>query len=156
MTGSHLKAGDAAPEFELLDQHGARVRSGDFRGRSLLVYFYPVALSEDCTEQGCSIRDHRSGLTSLGVDVVGISPDLVAKQREFDDRYTLGFPLLADIDHSVADRYGVWTDYEYAGSIVTGVLRSSFLLDGDGVITHAWSPVLASDTATNVIAAIGP
>jgi peroxiredoxin Q/BCP len=151
---SHLRAGDPAPPFELPDQHGATVRSSDFRGRLLLLYLYPVAFSPDCTEQSCAVRDHRAGLAQLGVDVVGISPDAVERQLQFDRRHGLGFPLLADVDHAVADRYGVWADYEYDGAIVTGVLRSSFLLDGDGLITHAWSPVLAGETAARALAAL--
>jgi peroxiredoxin Q/BCP len=151
---SALAPGDPAPDFDLLDQHGERVRLADFAGRQLLVYFYPVAMSEDCTEQGCSVRDHRSGLADLGLDVVGISPDTIEKQAEFDAMHGLGFPLLADTDHAVADGFGVWTDYEYAGSIVTGVLRSSFLIDAKGRITHAWSPVLAGETVPNAMAAL--
>lgn len=151
---SRLQAGDEAPDFALPDQHGDIVRLGDYAGRTLLIYFYPVAFSEDCTEQGCAVRDHRSELTGLGIDVVGVSPDGVEKQREFDDRYGLGFPLLADVDHEVADRYGVWTDYEYAGQIVTGVLRSSFLVDARSRITHAWSPVLAGETVSRALAAL--
>ena len=151
---SHLQPGDSLPAFELPDQSGRIVRSSDFAGGKLLVYFYPVAFSVDCTEQSCSVRDHRTGLSELGLDVVGISPDTVEKQREFDTRYSLGFPLLADSDHAVADRYGVWTDYEYDGQIVTGVLRSSFLVDEAGTIAHVWSPVLAGATVSNAVAAL--
>ena len=151
---SVLQPGDLAPDFDLPDQHDKRVRLAGFAGRRLLVYFYPVAMSVDCTEQGCSVRDHRSGLADLGLDVVGISPDPVEKQAEFDAMHGLGFPLLADTDHAVADAYGVWTDYEYAGSIVTGVLRSSFLIDAAGRISHVWSPVLAGETVSRAMAAI--
>ena len=151
---SNLRPGDPAPDFSLADQHGNSVSLSDFAGRSVLIYFYPVAMSEDCTEQGCSVRDHRSGLADLGLDVVGISPDPIEKQAEFDAMHRLGFPLLADTDHAVADDYGVWTDYEYAGSIVTGVLRSSFLIDAAGRISHVWSPVLAGDTVPKAMAAL--
>jgi thioredoxin-dependent peroxiredoxin len=151
---SHLRAGDPAPPFAVPDQHGNIVRLEDFAGRTLLLYFFPAAFSVDCTAQGCSIRDHTSGLSGLSIDVVGISPDPVDRQREFDARFGLGFPLLADVDHAVAASYGVWSDYEYDGAIVTGVLRSSFLVD-DGVITHVWSPVRATETAPLVLAALG-
>ena len=152
---TNLQPGDPAPDFSLPDQRGTDVQLADFAGRKLLVYFYPVAMSEDCTQQGCSVRDHRSGLAELGLDVIGISPDPIEKQAEFDTMHGLGFPLLADVDHTVADAFGVWTDYEYAGSIVTGVLRSSFLIDAAGRITHVWSPVLAGETVSKAITALG-
>jgi peroxiredoxin Q/BCP len=150
---SHLRPGDTAPPFALPDQHGGIVRLDDLGGRTLLLYFYPAAFSVDCTAQGCSIRDHRSGLSDLSIDVIGISPDPVDRQREFDVRFRLGFPLLADVDHAVATSYGVWSDYEYQGAVVTGVLRSSFLVR-EGVITHVWSPVLATETAQLVLTAL--
>jgi peroxiredoxin Q/BCP len=151
---SSLEPGDVAPPFELPDQHGRTVRLADYRGRKVLVYFYPAAFSVDCTAQSCSIRDHRAGLTALGIDVVGASPDSVDKQREFDDRYQLGFPLLADVDHRVAEQYGVWTHYPYDGQIVLGVERSSFLVDEEGRISHVWSPVLAEETGPKALAAL--
>jgi peroxiredoxin Q/BCP len=151
---SHLRPGDVAPPFALPDQHGSIVRLEDFAGRRLLLYFYPAAFSVDCTAQGCSIRDDRSDLSGLSIDVIGISPDPVDRQREFDTRFGLGFPLLADVEHAVAAAYGVWSDYEYDGAIVTGVLRSSFLVD-NGVITHAWSPVLATETVTLALSVLG-
>ncbi len=153
---SRLRPGDPAPEFELPDQHGRSVRLGDLRGRKVLLYFYPVAFSEGCTRQSCAIRDHRSGLKDLGIDVLGVSPDPVEKQREFDGRYRLGFPLLADVDHVVAERYGVWTEYPYNGQLVLGVHRSSFLVDEEGRIEHAWSPVLAEETVPKALAALAP
>jgi len=138
---SHLRPGDMAPTFDLPDQHAGRVRLDAFRGRALLVYFYPAAFSVDCTAQSCSVRDHRADLASLGIDVIGVSTDEPERQRAFDLQHSLGFPLLSDPDHAVADEYGVWTDYEYAGAVVTGVLRSAFLLDARGALTHVWSPV---------------
>lgn len=144
--GSHLRPGDMAPDFSLADQHGEVVRLQDFRGRNVLIYFYPAAASVDCTAQSCDLRDHRTELTSLGIDVVGISPDPLDKQLAFDKEHGLAFPLLADEDHAVAGSYGVWGDYLYAGTPVTGIVRSSFLIDGDGRISQVWSPVAAKDT----------
>src|SRR6266540_2236576 len=105
---TRLDAGDAAPSFELLDQHGKRVRLQDFRGRKLLVYFYPEADTPGCTTQSCSVRDHRQDLAGIGMDVVGISPDQPDKQLAFDEKYGLGFPLLSDPDHAIANAWGTW------------------------------------------------
>ena len=102
-----LRPGDRAPSFTLLDQHGSPVRLEDFLGRSVLVYFYPEADTPGCTRQSCSIRDSRQDLGTLGIDVVGISPDAPVKQLAFDEKYGLGFPLLADEDHAVVEAWGV-------------------------------------------------
>ena len=145
--------GDPAPSFELLEQHGKTVRLEDYRGRKLLVYFYPEADTPGCTTQSCDLRDHRQDLASLGLDVVGISPDAPPKQLAFDEKYGLGFPLLADEDHAVADAYGVWVQKEYQGRTYWGILRSSFLVDEEGRIGKAWSPVTPEDTVPNALAA---
>ena len=153
---TELAPGEAAPAFSLLDQHGARVSLEDYRGRRLLVYFYPEADTPGCTTQSCSVRDHRQELTGIGLDVVGISPDAPAKQLAFDQKFGLGFPLLADEDHAVADAYGVWGErVRSTGERVTSVIRSSFLIDGDGRIERAWYRVTPEDTVPNAMAAIG-
>ncbi|HVF07981.1 MAG TPA: thioredoxin-dependent thiol peroxidase, partial [Actinomycetota bacterium] len=124
-----LETGDAAPAFVLLDQHGETVRLGDFRGRKLLVYFYPEADTPGCTTQSCDVRDHRQELADLGVDVVGISPDEPAAQLAFHVKYSLGFPLLADTDHTVAEAWGTWSEKKLYGKSYLGIIRSSFLID---------------------------
>jgi peroxiredoxin Q/BCP len=150
-----LEPGDAAPRFDLLDQHGNRVRSEDFAGRKLLVYFYPEADTPGCTTQSCAVRDHRQDLTGIGADVVGISPDAPPKQLAFDEKYGLGFPLLADEDHAVAEAYGAWGQRTRStGEIVTGIIRSSFLVGEDGRIERAWSPVTPENTVPNALAAL--
>ena len=101
-----LRPGDSAPSFALREQHGDVVRLEDFRGKKVLVYFYPEADTPGCTTQSCDLRDHRQDLGAIGVDVVGISPDDPDKQLAFDRKYGLGFPLLADEDHAVADAWG--------------------------------------------------
>src|SRR5215211_466555 len=110
-----LQAGDEAPGFALLDQHGSTVRLEDYRGRRVLVYFYPKADTPGCTTQSCNLRDAMPDLKKLGIDVVGISPDPPEKQAKFDDKYGLGFPLLADEDHAIADAWGVWGDKSLYG-----------------------------------------
>ena len=141
-----LHPGDPAPPFSLTDQHGEPVRLEDYRGRKLLVYFYPEADTPGCTTQSCDVRDHRQELDGLGVDVVGISPDEPDAQLAFDRKYGLGFPLLADTDHAVADAWGTWSD--------GGIVRSSFLVGADGHIEDAWYRVRPADTVPKARAAL--
>src|SRR2546427_7411768 len=126
---TELKQGDPAPSFSLRDQSGAIVSLADFRGRTLLVYFYPEADTPGCTTQSCAIRDARQGFTDLGVDAVGISPDEPEKQMAFDRKFSLGFPLLSDPDHAVAEAWGAWGRRANGSE---GIIRSSFLVNGDG------------------------
>jgi thioredoxin-dependent peroxiredoxin len=149
-----LKSGDAAPDFALLDQHGRTVRLADYRGRKVLVYFYPEADTPGCTVQSCDLRDHRQDLATIGLDVVGISPDPPHKQLAFDRKYALGFPLLADEDHAVATGWGTWVEKHRGGHTYMGILRSSFLVDEEGRIERAWSPVTPEDTVPNALAAV--
>jgi thioredoxin-dependent peroxiredoxin len=141
-----LKPGDTAPPFELLDQTGTPVRLSDFRGRKVLLYFYPKADTPGCTAQSCSIRDALPDLSSLGVAAVGISPDAPEDQKAFDEKYGLGFPLLADLGHSVADAYGVWGERSLYGKKYIGLIRSSFLIDEDGKVIEAFYKVKPADT----------
>ena len=150
-----LRIGDLAPDFSLLDQRGETVRLGDYRGRKLLVYFYPEADTPGCTVQSCDLRDHRQDLAGIGLDVVGISPDDPRKQLAFDTKYGLGFPLLADQDHRVATAWGTWVEKHRGGRTSMGILRSSFLVDEEGLIEQAWSPVKPEDTVPNALAAVG-
>ena len=148
---TRLEAGDTAPPFELLDQHGKRVRLQDFRGRTLLVYFYPEADTPGCTAQSCSVRDHRQDLAGIGMDVVGISPDQPDKQLAFDQKYRLGFPLLSDPDHAIADAWGTWGEKSRDGRTYQGIIRSSFLVDEDGRVERAWYSVNPEDTVRNAL-----
>jgi thioredoxin-dependent peroxiredoxin len=151
---TELQPGDTAPGFSLRDQHGDTVALGDFTGRKLLVYFYPEADTPGCTTQSCDLRDHRQEFAGLGVDVVGISPDEPAKQLAFDEKYSLGFPLLADTDHAVADAWGTWGEKTYKGKTYTGITRSSFLIDEDGRIERAWYKVKPEKTVPEAQAAL--
>jgi thioredoxin-dependent peroxiredoxin len=150
-----LEPGDAAPPFALTDQHGRTVRLEDFRGRRLLVYFYPEADTPGCTVQSCAVRDHRQDLAGLELDVVGISPDGPEAQLAFDRKYGLGFPLLADEDHDVAERWGTWAERERDGRRWFGIVRSSFLVGPDGRIERAWYRVKPEDTVPAALAAVG-
>ena len=149
-----LAIGDTAPTFALSDQRGDTVRLEDFRGRTLLVYFYPEADTPGCTTQSCDVRDHRQDLAELGVDVVGISPDEPSAQLAFDEKYSLGFPLLSDTDHAVAEAFDVWGEKLNYGKKYMGIVRSSFLIGEDGRIEHAWYKVSPKDTVPKARAAL--
>ena len=139
-----LAAGDAAPPFSLRDQNGRRVRSQDFAGKKLLLYFYPQADTPGCTAQACTARDARVDLARRKVAVVGISPDAPGAQKDFDRKFSLGFPLLSDTDHRVAEAYGAWGEKVLFGRTVVGIIRSSFLIGGDGRILRAWYRIPAA------------
>jgi peroxiredoxin Q/BCP len=142
-----LSPGAAAPKFSLTDQNGEKVKLTDFKGQKLLVYFYPKAGTSGCTKQACSIRDHREDLAALGVAVVGISPDMPEQQKKFDAQYGLGFPLLSDPDHEAAAAWGAWGEKSMYGRKYEGIIRSSFLVDEKGKVTHTWYNVRPADTA---------
>ena len=146
---TRLRPGDVAPSFSLTDQHGNTVDLKDYRGRKLLVYFYPEADTPGCTTQSCALRDHRQEFAGLGVDVVGISPDEPGKQLAFDEKYGLGFPLLADTDHEVATAWDTWGEKTNYGKTYMGITRSSFLVDEDGNIEKAWYRVKPENTGPN-------
>jgi peroxiredoxin Q/BCP len=144
-----LKPGDKAPAFTLLDQAGEKVKLGDFKGRKVLVYFYPKADTPGCTTQACELRDARP---KIGDTVVlGISPDKPEKQAKFDTKYGLGFPLLADEVHAVAEAYDVWAEKSMYGRKYMGIVRSAFLVDEKGKIEQAWYKVSPKDTAANLV-----
>ncbi|MEA2902275.1 MAG: thioredoxin-dependent peroxiredoxin [Actinomycetota bacterium] len=149
-----LAPGDAAPDFSLLDQSETPVSLGDFKGRKVLVYFYPKADTAGCTAQSCGLRDVAGDVGDTAI--VGISPDKPAKQAKFDTKYGLGFPLLADEDHAVADAYGAWGEKSMYGKKYMGIIRSAFLIDEDGTVAEAWYKVSPKDTATNLLSAIAP
>ena len=142
-----------APAFALSDQDGNTVKLSDYKGRKVLVYFYPKADTPGCTQQSCGLRDI-SGQVGDTV-IVGISPDKPAKQKKFDDKYGLGFPLLADEDHAVAEAYEVWTEKSMYGRKYMGILRSAFLVDEKGKVAEAWYKVSPKDTATNLLKSLG-
>jgi peroxiredoxin Q/BCP len=151
-----LTAGDTAPDFGLPDQSGRTVRLSDLRGRGVLVYFYPEADTPGCTTQSCAVRDARTDFDGLDVDVIGISPSGRDAQAAFDAKFALGFPLLSDPDHAVADAYGAWGEKSLYGKTHQGIIRSSFLIDPEGRIQGAWYKVSPKDTVPKALAAIRP
>ncbi len=149
-----LQPGDKAPDFALPDQEGREVRLANFKGRKLLIYFYPRADTPGCTAQACNVRDHRPELAAAGVAVVGLSPDSPARQQKFAAKYGLTFPLLADEDQAAARAYGAWGEKTRFGKKTEGVIRSAFLIDEAGKVIQAWYRVKPEDTAARASQAL--
>ncbi|MDT4933100.1 MAG: thioredoxin-dependent peroxiredoxin [Pseudonocardiales bacterium] len=141
---TRLSPGDPAPEFTLADADGKQVSLGDFRGRKVVVYFYPAAMTPGCTKQACDFRDNLAELTDAGFAVIGISPDKPEKLAKFREAEALTFPLLSDPSRSVLEAYGAFGEKTMYGKKVTGVLRSTFVVDEDGVIEQAQYNVKAT------------
>lgn len=131
-----LKVGSKAPEFSLLNQDGIEVKLKDFSGRYLVLYFYPKAMTPGCTTQACSIRDIKQELDDLGVVVLGVSPDPVARLQKFRDKHQLNFDLLADEDHTLAEAYGVWGVKKFMGKEYMGLIRTTFIVDPKGKVAE--------------------
>lgn len=136
------KIGNLAPAFSLKNQAGNEVALKDFKGKkNVLLYFYPKASTPGCTVQACGIRDTRSEFDALETVVIGVSPDAPAKLQKFVDKYDLNFDLLADEDHALAEKYGVWGLKKFMGREFMGILRTSFLIDKDGRLKYILSKV---------------
>jgi peroxiredoxin Q/BCP len=148
-----LEPGDKAPAISLLDQDGTTVKLSGYKGRKVLVYFYPKADTPGCTTQSCALRDIAGEVGDTAI--LGISPDLPAKQKKFDDKYGLGFPLLSDPEHAVAEAYGVWGEKKLYGRAFMGIIRSAFLIDEKGRVEQAWYKVSPKDTPKNLLKALG-
>jgi peroxiredoxin Q/BCP len=149
-----VEVGDAAPDFELPDQHGNPVALSSLRGKPVVLYFYPKADTAGCTTQACGVRDHRADYESAGAVVLGVSPDPVKRVAAFDEKYGLRFPLLADQDHAVAEAYGVWVQKSMYGRKYWGVERSTFVLDSDGVVREVFRKVKPAAHDQLVLAAL--
>jgi peroxiredoxin Q/BCP len=150
-----LSVGDKAPAFALSGQDGRKVSLSDFKGKNVLLYFYPKADTPGCTKQACSVRDASKQLKKLGASAVGISPDEPGKQKKFDDKYSLGFPLLSDPDNKVAKAYGAWGKKSMYGKTYEGIIRSAFVIDGQGKILQASYKVKPLDTVPNATDVLG-
>jgi thioredoxin-dependent peroxiredoxin len=146
-----LEPGKRAPNFKLLDQDENVVQLKDFKGKKLLLYFYPRANTPGCTRQSCAVSDQLESFQKLKVAAVGISPDKPTSQKKFDDKHELGFLLLSDLDKDVARKYGALGTKDVKGVKKEGILRSSFLIDEDGKIMDAWYKVKPEDTVPNAM-----
>ena len=133
---TYPKIGNLAPTFSLLNQDGEKVELKQFRGKNVVVYFYPKASTPGCTTQACGLRDAHDDLASVNTVVLGISPDAPAKLKKFVDKYNLDFTLLSDVDHEVADAYGIWGLKKFMGREYEGIIRTSFIIDEGGKLRH--------------------
>ncbi len=147
-----LEAGDKAPTIALADQDGQTVKLFAYKGRKVLVYFYPKADTPGCTKQACGLNEILDDISDVAV--VGISPDKPSKQLKFAEKYGLGFPLLSDPDHAVAEAFGVWKEKSMYGRKYMGIERSAFLIDEDGKVAEAWYKISPADTPKKLLAAI--
>ena len=149
-----VEEGQAAPDFEAVDDTGARVRLADFRGRPVVLYFYPKDDTPGCTAQACGFRDAYALYEERGAVVLGVSPDDEASHARFKQKYGLPFTLLADPEHEVAEAYGVWVQKSRSGKTFMGVKRSTFLIGPDGTVQQAMYGVKAEGNAEQVLAAL--
>lgn len=150
---AELTVGQKAPAITLLDQTEKKLSLSDYKGRRVLLYFYPKADTPGCTTQSCGLRDILGDIGDTAV--IGVSPDKPAKQAKFDEKYGLGFPLLADEDHAVAEAYGVWAEKSMYGRKYWGIVRSAFLIDEEGKLEEVWYKISPADTPKKLLAALG-
>ncbi len=147
-----LKAGDKAPEFTLLDQEGLDVSLSDFRGQKVLVWFYPKASTPGCTAEGCNLRDHHDALGAEGVHILGMSKDSVKRLKNFATKYDFPYRLLSDPEGTTIEAFGAWGRKKFMGREYDGILRSSFLIDGQGTIERVYAKVKTKTHGADVLA----
>lgn len=150
-----LSPGDKAPAFTLTDDHGSRVTLSDFRGQTVILYAYPAAMTPGCTKQACDFRDNLTLLQQAGYAIVGISPDSPEKLAQFRERDDLTFPLLSDPTKEVLTSYGAFGEKKLYGKVVTGVIRSTFVISPKGVIEHAFYNVKATGHVAKLMRDLG-
>ncbi len=154
MSNGTLSEGDMAPDFVLPADPDGEVKLSSLRGRPVVVYFYPKDMTPGCTTQACDFRDSNARITAIGAEVLGISPDSIARHAKFRDKHELNFQLLADEDHAVADAWGVWRRKKNYGREYEGIVRSTFLIDADGRIARIWDKVRVKGHVDQVVEAI--
>lgn len=154
MMADWLEAGAKAPDFTLPADSGKKVKLSEFRGKPVVLYFYPKDDTPGCTKEACAFRDLQSEMQALGAVVLGISADDVDSHAKFRDKYQLNFPLLADTDHKVAEKYGAWREKVRFGKKSFGIQRSTFLIDAEGKIRKVWKSVQVDGHDQQVLAAL--
>lgn len=150
-----LEPGQPAPDFTLIDQDEATVSLQDLRGQKVIAFFYPAAMTPGCTTEACDFRDSLAPLQAAGYTVIGVSRDEPAKLRQFRERDALTYDLLSDPDHAVHEAYGAWGEKMNYGKVVEGVIRSTFVIDEDGVLAHALYNVKATGHVARVRTLLG-
>jgi len=146
-----LNVGDRVPDFISKDQDGTIVKLSDYRGQKLIIFFYPRANTPGCTAEACNLRDNYAELKRMGYELLGVSEDSSRKQTNFKNKYDLPFPLLADEDHTVIDTFGVWGPKKFMGREFDGLLRTTFILDEEGIIEKVIDKVKTKDHAAQLL-----
>ena len=150
-----ISAGIPAPDFELPDDTGKPRKLSEFRGKNVILYFYPADDTPGCTKEACNFRDDYSAYEKAGVAILGVSPDSVESHVKFKKKFQLQFPLLADDGHKICDLYGTWGPKKFVGKEYEGVIRTTFLIDGDGKIKHVYENVRPAEHSTELLAELG-
>lgn len=146
-----LKKGDKVPEFSAKDQDGKLIKLSDYKGKKLIVFFYPAANTPGCTVEACNLRDNYDRLTASGFHLLGVSADSQKKQANFQKKYNLPFPLLADEDHVILNSFGVWGPKKFMGREFDGIHRVTFVIDEAGIITNVVDKVVTKSHADQLL-----
>ena len=146
-----LKAGEKVPDFTALDQDGNTISLSEYKGKKLIVFFYPKANTPGCTAEACNLRDHYSELQSQGYELLGVSADSQKKQANFKNKFEFPFPLLADEDKTVINTFGVWGPKKFMGKEYDGIHRTTFLIDQEGVVERVIEKVKTKDHAAQIL-----
>ena len=148
---THLKAGDKAPDFSALDEQGNSVSLSDYKGKKLVVFFYPKASTPGCTAEACNLNDNYERFKSLGYEIIGVSADSAKRQTNFKTKYGFQYPLLADEDKAVIEAFGVWGPKKFMGKEYDGIHRTTFVIDENGIITEVISKVKTKAHAEQIL-----
>ncbi len=148
---TQLKAGDEAPNFSALDQAGNKHELSDYKGKKLVVFFYPKASTPGCTAEACNLRDHWETFQAQGYEILGVSADSAKRQENFKNKYELPFPLLADEDKQVIEAFGVWGPKKFMGKEYDGIHRTTFVINEHGIIDEVISKVKTKDHAAQIL-----
>jgi len=151
---SMLKIGDQAPDFQAITQTGKLVNLKTFKGKKLALYFYPKDNTPGCTAEACSLRDNYQIIRNQGVEILGVSPDNEASHQKFSDKYVLPFDLIPDIEKKIIRDYGVWGKKKLYGKEYEGLIRTTFLIDEEGIIEHIFTKVNTKDHAQQILAVL--
>ncbi len=154
MSSKQLEIGDRAPDFKALTDSGESIKLSDYRGKKIVLYFYPKDDTPGCTKQACGFRDESDAVAEHNAVVLGVSPDSEASHVKFRDKYELGFPLLVDEDHAIAESYGVWGEKKMYGRSYMGIIRSHFVIGEDGKILDARVKVSPAESVKHALKAI--
>jgi thioredoxin-dependent peroxiredoxin len=152
---THLTIGDAAPSFEGKDQSGNSISLEQYKGKKLVLYFYPKDDTPGCTAEACDFRDNENALKAKGIQVIGVSADSEKSHAKFSVKYDLNFPLIADADKSIINAYGVWGKKKFMGREYDGIYRETFIIDENGKIAEIFTKVKTKEATAQVLAALG-